>query len=316
MEKQVRWGVLGNAWIARDFMIPAMADSAICSLAAVASRSSVPAEIAPDAVHYDSYEKLLNDPDIDAIYVPVPNALHKQWSVKALQHGKHVLCEKPISCTAGEAEEMVRTAKENQVLLMEAFMYRYGGKFRKMMEILNSGVLGRIRALSGCHGYLLNWASPAREDPKLGGGSLYDVGCYVVDFMNAVAATQGEKPVEGSATFRMKGGVDWYCEGSVRYDGGITGSLKCWFESEQEQWVLIEGERGSLRIPDLFEGNGGELYLTVEGREQVIHVESENPYRLEAEVFSRAILGIGDDTIPLEDSVTNMRTLDMLYGRG
>lgn len=316
MEKRVRWGVLGNAWIARDFMIPALAESEICQLAAVASRSSVPAHIAPDAIHYDSYESLLNDPQIDAVYVPVPNAFHKEWTVKALQHGKHVLCEKPISCTAQEAEEMVRAAEENHVLLMEAFMYRYGGKFQKMMEILRSGVLGRIRALSGCHGYLLNWASPAREDPNLGGGCLYDVGCYVVDFMNVVAACQGEKLAEASASFRMKGGVDWYCEGNVRYDGGITGNLKCWFEPDQEQWVLIEGEHGSLRIPDLFEGSGGQMYLTLDGREQVITVESENPYRLEAEVFSETILGIRDRRIPLEDSVANMRTLDMLYGRG
>lgn len=191
MEKKVRWGVLGNAWIARDFMIPALQRSEICELAAVASRSTFPADIAPNAVHYNSYEALLNDPTIDAIYVPTPNALHKKWTIAALEAGKHVLCEKPIACTAQEAEEMIAASEKAGKLLMEAFMYRYGGKFRKMMEILQSGVLGKIKAVQGSHGYTLDWASPAREDPALGGGSLYDVGCYVVDCMNAVAKEQG-----------------------------------------------------------------------------------------------------------------------------
>jgi len=133
MEKKLRWGVLGNAWIARDFMIPALENSDICDLAAVASRSKVPEDLAPNARHYDSYEALLNDPEIDAIYVPVPNALHMQWTIKALEAGKHVLCEKPLACTAEEGEKMIAAAEKNGVLLMEAFMYRYGAKFQKMM---------------------------------------------------------------------------------------------------------------------------------------------------------------------------------------
>ena len=314
MEKRVRWGVLGNAWIARDFMIPALAESEICQLAAVASRSSVPAHIAPDAIHYDSYESLLNDPQIDAVYVPVPNAFHKEWTVKALQHGKHVLCEKPISCTAQEAEEMVRAAEENHVLLMEAFMYRYGGKFRKMMEILESGVLGKIKAVQGSHGYTLDWASPAREDPKLGGGCLYDVGCYVVDCMNAVAKSQGGK-LQDAKAFTMGTPVDYHAAAALSYDCGILGVLESWFDAAQEQRVLIAGEKGTLCIPMIFEGGGGEMYLNVGDRSETIGVPHADPYQLEAEAMSRAILGIDNDLMPLADTLANMQTLDKLYGK-
>ena len=177
MNNMVRWGVLGNAMIARDFMIPAMEASPLCRVTAVASRSAVPADLAPEAAHYDSYEALLRDPEVDAVYVPVPNALHARWSIEAMRHGKHVLCEKPMACNAETGRHMVQAAEENGVLLMEAFMYRYGGQFRRMMEILDSGVLGPISAMYGCHGYTLNWRSPAREDPALGGGCLSEVGC-------------------------------------------------------------------------------------------------------------------------------------------
>jgi len=315
MKKTVRWGVLGNAWIARDFMIPALENSEICELAAVASRSKFPAELAPNAKHYDSYEALLADPDIDAIYVPVPNALHKQWTIKALEAGKHVLCEKPLSCTVEETRQMIAVAEEKDLLLMEAFMYRYGAKFQKLMEILDSGILGEIKAMSGCHGYTLDWASPAREDPKLGGGCLYDVGCYVVDCMNAVMAKQGAELADCSTALRMKGAVDWHASAWLRYDNGVIGTLQSWFDAASEQRMLIAGEKGTLVIPHLFEGSSGEMYLTVGDKTETIIAENIDPYQLEAEAFSRAVLGLEDDRMPLADSVRNMQALDKLYNR-
>ena len=314
MEKKVRWGVLGNAWIARDFMIPALEKSEICQLAAVASRGKFPAEIAPDAVHYDSYEALLADPTIDAVYVPTPNALHKKWTIAALEAGKHVLCEKPIACTAAEAEEMIAASEKSGKLLMEAFMYRYGGKFRKMMEILHSGVLGKIKAVQGSHGYTLDWASPAREDPSLGGGSIYDVGCYVVDCMNAVAKQQGGK-LQDAKAFTLGTPVDYHAAAALSYDCGMVGVLQSWFDCAQEQRVLIAGEKGTLCIPMIFEGGGGAMYLTVDGKTETIEVPHADPYQLEAEAMSRAILGIENDLMPLEDTLANMQTLDKLYGR-
>ena len=313
MEKKLRWGVLGNAWIARDFMIPALENSDICDLAAVASRSKVPEDLAPNARHYDNYEALLNDPNIDAIYVPVPNALHMAWTIKALEAGKHVLCEKPLACTAEEGEKMITAAEKNGVLLMEAFMYRYGAKFQKMMEIISSGVLGKIMTMQGSHGYTLDWASPAREDPKLGGGSLYDVGCYVVDCMNAIMDAQGAKLQDASAALRMKNGVDWHATAWLRYDNDVIGALQCWFDAASEQRMLIAGEKGTLIVPHIFEGSGGEMYLTIGGQTQTITVDNIDPYQLEAEAFARTILGGKDERMPLCDSIRNLKTLEVLY---
>jgi predicted dehydrogenase len=132
---------------------------------------------------------------------------------------------------------------------MEAFMYRYGGKFRKMLEILESGVLGKIKAVQGSHGYTLDWASPAREDPALGGGSIYDVGCYVVDCMNAVAKSQGGKLLEAKAV-TTGSPVDYHAAAALSYDCGILGVLESWFDAAQEQRVLIAGEKDELVYPE------------------------------------------------------------------
>lgn len=314
--KKVRWGVLGNAFIARDFMIPALSNSDICELAAVASRSVFPGHIAPGAKHYDSYEALLADESIDVIYVPVPNALHKMWTIKALEAGKHVLCEKPLACTAEEGRAMVAAAEKSGKLLAEAFMYRFGAKYQKMMEILRSGVLGEIRAMEGIHGYTLDWASPAREDPALGGGCLYDVGCYVADCMNAVMGLYGAKAAEASTALRMKGGVDWHASGWIRYDNGVVGILQSWFDAAQEQRFLVAGEKGTIIVPHIFEGNSGEVILTVDGQTQIIEVENIDPYQLEAEAFSRAVLGLDDQRMPLEESIRDLEVLEMLYQKG
>lgn len=313
MSDIVRWGVLGNAMIARDFMIPAMEASDLCQVTAVASRTAVPASIAPHAKHYDSYEALLRDPDVDAVYVPVPNALHERWSIEAMRHGKHVLCEKPMACTAAAGERMIRAAEENGVLLREAFMYRCGALFSRMMQIVDAGVLGPIVAMYGCHGYTLNWPSPAREDPALGGGSIYDVGCYVVDCMNAVMSRQGAKLADCSTVKRMKNGVDWNAAAWLRYDNGVVGSLQCWFDAATEQRVMLAGEKGTLMILNLFEGTGGSMYLTVEGKTEVIQASNANPYQLEAETFSRAILGQGSEWMPLSHTIQNLQTLEGLY---
>ncbi len=308
----VRWGILGNAMIARDFFIPAMKGSTVCRVEAIASRTPLPADFLTGCRHYDSYEALLNDPDIDAIYVPVPNALHAQWSIRAMEHGKHVLCEKPLACTAEEARRMIQASRDNGVLLMEAFMHHYGEKFRKMMQIVESGVLGRITSMQGVHGYPLTWASPAREDPALGGGSLYDVGCYVVDAMNAVMTAQGARIEAVGGTSWQKGGVDHNASCWLRYDNGTLGVLQCWFNAQAAQHMLLVGEKGTLMIPGLFETEGGEMILTLGGEAQSISTEGSNCYGLEAEVFSRAILGQCDERMPLEASLRNATVLEQL----
>ena len=314
MSGYVRWGILGNAMIARDFMIPALKGSETAKVTGVASRGTYPDGIAPEAKRYASYDALLADPEIDAVYTPVPNALHEEWTVRALRAGKHVLCEKPLATDPAAAERMEKEAEARGLILMEAFMYRYGAGFRKMKELLDEGAVGRIRGMSCVNGYLLDWPSPAREERALGGGCVYDIGCYVADCMNEAAKTSGGSFTDAGCTFRMEGGVDRHAAGWISY-GEIPASFECWFDAPARQILTITGEKGILELTDPFEpGPTGMRLVTEAGTEEAVLEEREDPYRAEAEAVSLAILtGVRSALIPPAASKEMLRVLDRLH---
>ena len=280
-----------------DFMIPEMLHSDICKITALGSRSKIAYDYLPEAKHL-TYDELFEDPDVEAVYIAVPNALHAELAIKAMKHGKHVLCEKPMACTKEEGELMAAVAAENNVLLMEAFMYRYGKNFEELNKALASGRLGKIVGMQGNHGYTLDWASPAREDPKLGGGCLYDVGCYVIDCMNYVMTKQNASVASGSASMRMKGGVDWHAAADVQYSDGTCACIQSWFDGAQEQRVLLVGEKEVCVFQNIFEP-----------------AEGEELYRIEAEEFSKAIQGEDAYVMPMTDTIRNLEVLDMLLSK-
>ena len=309
----IKWGILGNAWIARDFMIPAIRSSENGCVFAIASRSEPPADIAPEALRYCSYEAMLENPDVDAVYIPVPNALHAQWSIKAMRAGKHVLCEKPLVCTAQEAREIQRVSKETGRLCMEAFMYRLNTKYTLLRKILKEQDVGRIMAMQAVFGYLLDWDSPARQDRSLGGGCLYDIGCYAVDCMNSLMAGQGASFVRAGAVYSMKDGVDWQCAGSLEYSDGTLGSLLCWFNAPGKQALTLSCEKAVITMDSPFEHGGGIIRVQREDGEQLFEAqEGTDPYRLEAEAFARLISGEGRPMITPEESVYNAQVMDAL----
>lgn len=295
--RTVNWGIIGLGLISRDFMIPEMLNSDICKITALGSRSKIADDYLPEAKHL-TYDELFEDPDVEAVYIAVPNALHAELAIKAMKHGKHVLCEKPMACTKEEGELMAAVAAENNVLLMEAFMYRYGKKFEELNKALASGRLGKIVGMQGNHGYTLDWASPAREDPKLGGGCLYDVGCYVIDCMNYVMTKQNASVASGSASMRMKGGVDWHTAADVQYSDGTCACIQSWFDGAQEQRVLLVGEKEVCVFQNIFEP-----------------AEGEELYRIEAEEFSKAIQGEDAYVMPMTDTIRNLEVLDMLLSK-
>ena len=295
--RTVNWGIIGLGLISRDFMIPEMLHSDICKITALGSRSKIADDYLPEAKHL-TYDELFEDPDVEAVYIAVPNALHAELAIKAMRHGKHVLCEKPMACTKEEGELMAAVAAENNVLLMEAFMYRYGKNFEELNKALASGRLGKIVGMQGNHGYTLDWASPAREDPKLGGGCLYDVGCYVIDCMNYVMTKQNASVASGSASMRMKGGVDWHAAADVQYSDGTCACIQSWFDGAQEQRVLLVGEKEVCVFQNIFEP-----------------AEGEELYRIEAEEFSKAIQGEDAYVMPMTDTIRNLEVLDMLLSK-
>jgi len=202
--KKVRWGVLVWARIARENVIPAIRRAANSEFHALASREPAKLSEARDKfnvpVTHDRYEDLLADPTVDAVYIPLPNALHCEWTIKAAERGKHVLCEKPIALNAAECRRMIAASAANGVRLMEGFMYRYTNRTRQVLEVLRSGALGEIKFVSSTHRFLLTNPASIKLKPELGGGALYDVGCY---------------PVVNIINFRQTAGMEWRVDPSL-----------------------------------------------------------------------------------------------------
>jgi xylose dehydrogenase (NAD/NADP) len=322
--RKIRWGVLGYARIARECVMPAIARAANSELAALASRNE--ANLTEARVKFGSirthagYEALLHDPEIDAVYIPLPNSLHRDWVLRAAQHGKHVLCEKPLGLNATECREMVDAAASHGVLLMEAFMYRYTDRTAKVREVLRSGALGELRFIEASFRFLLDRPASIKLKPELGGGALYDVGCYPVNFVGLVADEIAGQPGSGcalpagvAAGCVRSGGVDTIFSGLLRYPSGLVAAVHCGFNAHKRVRAEIVGTRGVLEIPDTYFDNPGELTLTAGEERRVIPVAGSDRYRLEVEDFADAILQSRPPQFSLAESLRNATVLDRLF---
>lgn len=324
MSQKIRWGVLGWARIARNEVIPAITRSTNGTLHAIASRSEAKlaearAELNPPALHA-SYEALVRDPAVDAIYNPLPNHLHKAWTIEAARHGKHVLCEKPLALDAAEAREMVEACRAHGVVFMEAFMYRYSARTAKIVEILRSGVLGDIKFVQAQFRFLLNRPGDVRREPAMGGGSLYDVGCYPVNLIGLVLDTvtgsppgTGPRPDQVRAVAVEANGIDELFSAVLRYPGGVVASLHSGFNAHGRSCAEIIGTRGVLEVPLPFFGTGDPCLLTLDGRRQEVPVPESDRYRLQVEDFAAAILENRPPLLTATESLRNMELIDRLY---
>ena len=219
-------------------------------------------------------------PRWNVVYIPLPNSQHREWTIKAAEHGKHVLCEKPMAMNAAECREMIAACAANGVTLMEAFMYRYSDRTRKVLEVLRSGELGDIKFISSSFRYLISRPNPVRLKPELGGGALYDVGCYPVNFIGMVMdemarAGTGKPdatapaPESVSVECVREDGVDMNLSAIVKYPGGVLASVNCGFTANLRLFSEIVGTKGVLEVPVPFFENPGNLVLTqgIESRE-------------------------------------------------
>ena len=309
----IRWGILGCARIARMQLIPAIQRCENARLQAIASRD--PAKFADfrasfgDFTAHASYEALLDDSSVDAVYLPLPNALHCEWAIKAMRKGKHVLCEKPLALTAREAEQMAATARECGVLLMEAFMYRYTDRTRKIRSVLDSGVLGEIRSVNSTFRFFLDRENTIKEKPELGGGALYDVGCYPLNLIGMIA---GAEPLSITVECSTAHGVDDNLSALLRYESGLIASLHCGFNACGRIHSEITGTRGILLAPDTFLNDAGNLQLYLNGKLELIEVDESDRYAEEVRDFSAAILEKRLPALGLDESLRNMRVLERL----
>ena len=314
MQRTVQWGILGCARIARLQFVPAIGRCTNATLRAVASRD--PARLAEfrtlfgdEFSAHASYEALLADPAVDAVYVPLPNALHCEWAIRAMQNGKHVLCEKPLALDASEAQRMADAAHAHGVQLMEAFMYRYTARLQAVERILASGVLGELRSVNSTFRFFLDRANTIKDDPLLGGGALYDIGVYPLNLIGLVTHAE---PIEVQATCTRAHGVDHNFSAMLRYDSGVIATLHGGFNAFGRMHSEIVGTAGALLIPDTFLDDAGEITLLTKAGSERIPVPAADRYAAEIDDFSAAIREGRPPQLSLDESLRNLRILDRL----
>ena len=324
MAEAVKWGVMGNATIARKCVIPAIRKSGNGDIVALATRSPAQAEqvVADNRIEYvyDSYEALLVDPQIDLVYIPLPNHLHHPWTIKALKAGKHVLCEKPLACNAREAREMAAASRDAGRLLMEAFMYRFHPRSRRIKQLIAEGAIGTPRLVRSAFCFRMagsEWIDPpnVRLNPKMGGGVLLDVGCYSVSVARWFLSAEPSQ-VQAQAEYDP-GGVDVHMVGNLSFAGNGLASFEASFITALQQTYSISGSDGVIELPhNAFVPWENEAIFYVRGRDQETgqthSVPGADEYQLMVEHFADAARGRTGLRFPISDSIENMRVLDAL----
>ncbi len=303
----LRWGILSTARINKA-LIPPLQLSKRNKLMAVASRFQKKADVYAREHKikraYGSYEALLADPEIDVIYNPLPNHLHAEWTIKALEAGKHVLCEKPLALSLAEVDAITAAAQRSGRIIAEAFAYRSHPQTLKIKEVMNSGKLGRVKMVHGSFSFVMTNPDDIRWDPKMGGGGLWDIGCYPLSFTRCVL---GAEPLEVFGwQVTSAGGIDETFAGQLRFPGEVYFQLDCSFMIPSHQFVEIVGDKGTLSVPQPFNsGDKRALYLTCDGKTSTIPVKGPDPYVCEVEDLADSILLGKPPAVSLSDSCAN-----------
>ncbi|MCU0519365.1 MAG: Gfo/Idh/MocA family oxidoreductase [Anaerolineae bacterium] len=319
-DQPVRWGVLGCASIALDRVIPAMAGADKATLVAIASRALPKAEQAAARLSipkaYGSYEALLADPEVEVVYIPLPNGLHVEWAITAMRAGKHVLCEKPIAVNAEEARELEAVRDETGRYCLEAYASRFNPVQARAVEIARSGDLGELRFMHTVSSFLMTVQNPedVRLQASIGGGALYDMGCYALDAQRLVA---GRPPIRAWATMQWSERFDVDIAGTAMLDyGGLMGTVQWGFNVPWGGPFSVIGEAGRLTGPYGWGAPAGEpaMLLQVGGAtERIVVAETINGYTAEVQDLSEAVRGLHPPRFVGESLVDNMRTIDACY---
>jgi predicted dehydrogenase len=318
----VRWGVLGVARIATQKVIPAMQQGEWSQVVAIASRDRAKAENAAASLGlaraYDSYEALLEDSEIDAIYNPLPNHLHVPWTKRAAEAGKHVLCEKPIAMNAAEARTLLDVRDRTGVHIQEAFMVRVNPQWIRTVDEVNKGRIGDLRAVTGIFSYFNDDPANIRNKPEYGGGGLMDIGCYLI---NTARMIFGREPHRVAATVERdpRSGTDIVTSLALDFAPGQATGV-CSTQMVPSQRVNVFGTRGRIEVeipfnapPDrpnrLFVDDGS----TLGQPQEIIELPVCNQYTAQGDLFSQAVRGLIPLPYPLEDSILNMKVIDAAF---
>ncbi|HST06356.1 MAG TPA: Gfo/Idh/MocA family oxidoreductase [Chloroflexia bacterium] len=314
---QLRWGVLGTARIA-DKVVHGMKLAENSVLVAIASRDLNTAQAWAEArgvPHaFGRYEEMLASDVIDAVYIPLPNGLHKGWSVKALESGKHVLCEKPLANNADQVREIIAASEATGLKAMEATMYRFHPAVARMQQLLAEGVIGEVKVIRATFGFRLERPNDVRWSPDLGGGALLDVGSYCVNNARLVA---GSEPLGVVACQVLSaGGVDIETVGVLEFPEGVLAAIDCSFETGPgaHQGLTISGTKGRMFIAQPFSREEEPLQIVIDGggAKHTVEVPGADHYHMMVEHFADAVLHDHPLAYTLQNSLGNMRVLDAL----
>ena len=323
MRKKVRWGVLGAASIAIRKVIPAMQQGEWSEVVAIASRDLTKAKDAARSLGvlkaHGSYEALLKDPNVEAIYNPLPNHLHVPWSIKAAEAGKHVLCEKPISVTVAEARSLLAVRDRTGVKIGEAFMVRSHPQWLRTRELIREGRIGDLRTITGFFSYFNDKAADIRNIPEYGGGALLDIGCYPITMSRFIL---GEEPtrVIGLAERDPQMKIDRLTSAMLDFPSGQS-SFTCSTQMLYHQRMQFFGAKGriDLEIPFNVPFDRPSRILIDDARDLIgsgVTIETIpacNQFTIQGDLFSKAIREGGDVPVPLEDAVANMAVIEAIF---
>jgi D-xylose 1-dehydrogenase (NADP+, D-xylono-1,5-lactone-forming) len=313
--KHLRWGLLSTARINRR-LIPAIRAAEGAELVAVASRSQATAEAyaaewgIPRA--HGSYEALLSDPEIDVVYISLPNSFHAEWAVRAARFGKHVLCEKPLALSVADCDRIMAAAESAGVVVIEAVMYLHHPLLRQAQQLVKDGAVGQVTLVRGSFSFFLDRLNDVRWRPELGGGSLWDVGSYPLSFIRWIA---GEPEQVFGWQTPSASGVDATFAGLLRYDNGVLGVLDCGFRGQFRAEVEVTGTEGTLLVERPFLITPESRLLLRRGfeEEEEITAPEADAYQCEVEALTAAVLHGAALPVPLESSRANVTALIALY---
>jgi predicted dehydrogenase len=319
MSRKIRWGVLSTAHIGRNSVIPAIQQSSNGEVVAVASRSLDKAQAfardldIPNA--YGSYEELIAASDVDAVYNPLPNSEHGEWSIHCAEAGKPVLCEKPFASDEREAQHVADVFASRGVLAAEAFMYRFHPQTVRMKELVDSGAIGRVSIINSAFTFTIRSEDDIRLNQLLAGGALMDVGCYCVSISRLLT---GEEPLraEAIAQWGAASGVDESLAGVLEFPSGVLAHLDCGFRTHGSNYCDIRGTSGRIFLEPVFsiQPDYQPVIKLWRGKKyEELNIPAANHYTLMTEDFADALLNSRPPRYPAQDAVKAMRAIDLLY---
>lgn len=314
MTDKVRWGILGTASIALRKVIPAMQRSSWCEIAAIASRDFAKADESAERLNipkaYGSYEELLADNSIEAVYNPLPNHLHVPWTIKAAEAGKHVLCEKPIALNAAEARKLIDVRDRTGVRIQEAFMVRTHPQWLETRRLIQSGKIGSLRSITGYFSYFNDDPTNIRNHLEFGGGALMDIGCYPINISRFIYEAEPRR-VLGLIERDAETQTDTLTTAVLDFPNGHS-TFTCSTRLAPYQRMIFHGTEGRIEVLIPYNApNDRPTQIVLD--EETIEFPICDQYEIQGTLFSRAIREDRAQEIPLEDAINNMNVIDAVF---